>query len=112
MAAWVPGLRLALVALLGWAALTDLRARRIPNGACALLLATGLLAALGEAGGVRTAIAAVAVGLALWAPLHLLGLLGAGDVKLFAAAAAWLTPLATLRAAALAAVLGGVLGLV
>jgi prepilin peptidase CpaA len=111
IAAWMPVLRLGCVALLAWVALSDLRTRRVPNAACALLLALGLLAALATPGGVRAASTSVAIGLALWAPVHLLGLLGAGDVKLFAAAAAWLAPLATLRAAALAAVLGGALGL-
>lgn len=112
LGAWELLLRLAFAALLGWAAVSDLRARRIPNRACALLLLLGLSAAAAAPGGLRAAVVAVAIGLALWAPAHLLGFLGAGDVKLFAAAAAWLGPLATLRAAALAAVLGGALALV
>jgi prepilin peptidase CpaA len=109
--AWIMGLRLVFVALLAWAALSDLRARRIPNLACTLLLVFGIVAALATSVDLRAAVASVAIGLALWGPMHLLGFLGAGDVKLFAAAAAWLAPVATLRAAALAAVLGGALGL-
>lgn len=109
---WALPLRLAFVALLGWAAVSDVRARRIPNVVTGTLLVLGLLAAaVGAASGtIGTAAAALAVGFALWLPFHLAGLLGAGDVKLFAASAAWLTPFAALRAAAFAAILGGVLG--
>lgn len=109
---WSTALRLAFVALLGCAAVSDVRARRIPNLVSATLLVLGLVAAaLGTAGGtLATAAAALGVGLALWLPFHLLGMLGAGDVKLFAAAATWLTPAAALRGAAFAAILGGLLG--
>ena len=107
-------LRLAFVALLACAAVSDVRARRIPNVVSGLLLLLGLLAAaVGAAGGtLGTAAAALAVGFALWLPFHLAGLLGAGDVKLFAAGATWLTPFAALRGAAWAAILGGLLGVV
>ena len=109
---WSVALRVAFVALLGWAAVSDVRARRIPNAVSGTLLLLGLLAAaVGVAGGtLGTAAAALAVGLALWLPFHLIGMLGAGDVKLFAAGAAWLTPFAALRGAAWAAILGGLLG--
>ena len=111
---WSVALRLAFVALLGCAAISDVRARRIPNVVTGTLLVLGLLAAVvgAASGSLGTAAAAMAVGFALWLPFHLAGLLGAGDVKLFAAAATWLTPLAALRGAAWAAILGGVLGVV
>lgn len=90
----------------------DVRSRRIPNALSASLALLGLaVAAFGRGPGtLGTAFAALGVGLAIWLPFHLAGLLGAGDVKLFAAAAAWLTPFMALRAAAFAAILGGVLG--
>jgi prepilin peptidase CpaA len=110
-----------LTALLLAACVTDVRARRIPN---ALVLAVvgaafaraalvvwagtpdaGLAAGLGDA-----ALGAVA-GLALWLPLYAVGAFGAGDVKLFAAAAAWLGPAGVPSAALYAALAGGVLGL-
>lgn len=111
---WSIAMRCAFVALLGWAAISDVRARRIPNVVTATLLVLGLVAAaVGAASGsLGTAAAALVVGFALWLPFHLAGLLGAGDVKLFAAAATWLTPFAALRGAAWAAILGGVLGVV
>ena len=52
------------------------------------------------------------VGLAIWLPSYVVRQLGAGDVKLFAAAGAWLGPHATLESAILAALAGGVLALV
>ena len=48
-------------------------------------------------------------GLGLWLPFWLLGLLGAGDVKYFAAASTWLGVSRAWRAALLAAMLGGIL---
>jgi prepilin peptidase CpaA len=79
------------------------------SGALAVL---GLVAAaFGSASGsFVTAVLALGAGLGLWLPFYAFGILGAGDVKLFAAGAAWLTPLATLSAALDAALAGGVLG--
>jgi prepilin peptidase CpaA len=50
------------------------------------------------------------IGLALWLPFWLLGLLGAGDVKYFAAASFWVGAALAWRAALLAALVGGALG--
>ena len=109
---WLVSLRTTFVMLLACAAVTDVRERRIPNVLSGALVLLGLLAAaIGVASGTLwTALAALAVGFVLWLPFHLAGLLGAGDVKLFAAAATWLTPFAALRGAAWAAILGGLLG--
>ena len=52
------------------------------------------------------------MGLGLWLPFWLMGLLGAGDVKFFAAASGWIGVALTWRAALLAAVLGGVMSLI
>ena len=57
------------------------------------------------------AVGGLAVGFACWFPFYLMRLLGAGDVKLFAAAGAWLGAGATFRAAILAGAAGGVLAL-
>ena len=49
------------------------------------------------------------VGLACWLPFYALGWLGAGDVKLFAAAGAWLGPMKSLEGAFIGAMMGAVL---
>jgi prepilin peptidase CpaA len=101
-----------LVGGLAVACLTDLRDRRIPN---ALVIALGVAgvggAALGWSPGLSgsDAVAGLGLGFLLWLPFHLAGMLGAGDVKLFAAAAAWLGPRGALDAALLTALVGGVL---
>ena len=46
---------------------------------------------------------------AIWIVFYVAGVIGAGDVKFFAAAGAWLGPSATWRAALIAGVAGGVL---
>ena len=76
------------------AAICDVRTRRIPNmltfGAAAAALAAG--AAQGGASGALQALAGWALGAALFFPIFALGGMGAGDVKLLAALAAWLGP--------------------
>lgn len=109
-----------LSGLLAAAAVHDLRARRIPNALVLATLGTGLAraAALSAAGagpaaplapGLLAALVGTAVGLAAWLPFYAFGLLGAGDVKLFAAAAAWLGPQGVLPASTWAAAAGAVL---
>lgn len=51
-------------------------------------------------------------GFVCWLPFYMVGWLGAGDVKMFAAAGAWLGPLQALEGALIAAVAGAVLALV
>ena len=97
--------------LLGVAALSDARRRRIPNWLTASLALGGLATGAGRGGveGALTAVAGLAVGLAcLWLPWSL-RLLGAGDVKLAAAAGAWLGPSRALWLILGSAVAGGVL---
>ncbi len=55
--------------------------------------------------------AGLALGFSIWIMFHVAGGMGAGDVKLFAAAAAWLGPGGAWRAALVAALAGGVLSL-
>lgn len=95
------------------ACVSDLRTRRIPNG----LVVVGVVAGLGFglmdgglAGMVRAA-GGVATGLAIWMPFWMLHMMGGGDVKLFAAGAAWLGPSGAVEAAMLAGLCGGVLSL-
>ena len=99
--------------LLAAACAADVRARRIPNTLVASLALAGLLysavAASSPARGVLGGLAGLGLGLALWLPFYALRWLGAGDVKLFAAAAAWLGPVRSIDAAFVAAIAGGVL---
>jgi prepilin peptidase CpaA len=101
------------VGLLGAACVSDVRHRRIPNRLVLALLVLGLAGALLAGGlpGLGRSLLSAAVGLALWLPFHIFGPMGAGDVKLFAAAGAWLAPLQTVDAAFLAAFAGGALSL-
>lgn len=96
--------------LVSGAAVTDIRHRRVPNALALALLASGAVAAVAgavPARGVVAAFAGTVVGFALWFPFWWRGLLGAGDVKLFAAASAWIGPSLAWRSAMLAALLGG-----
>src|SRR5690606_27782218 len=53
------------------------------------------------------------VGLVIWLPFYALGMLGAGDVKLFAASSVWLVSLThVFVAAAASAIIGGVLAII
>ena len=95
---------------------TDLRSRKIPNELVLAILVTGWLFALlvsqDAARALGMSLAGTAVGFGIWILFYLVGVIGAGDVKFFAAAGAWLGPGATWRAALVAAVAGGVLAIV
>src|SRR5690349_18095821 len=103
----------ALLLILG--AVSDVRARRIPNLLNLALVGVGFVYAMLASGNgshmVGWAVAGVGTGFLVWLPFYLLGMLGAGDVKFFAGASAWLGPQVALSAAALAAISGGVLAL-
>jgi prepilin peptidase CpaA len=101
-------------ALLVVACVSDLRTRRIPNVLNLVLAATGVVFSvaalpLGEA--MARAGFGILVGLAIWLPFWLLRFVGAGDVKLAAAAGAWLGAAGTLRAAFVTLIIGGGLAL-
>jgi prepilin peptidase CpaA len=104
----------AYTAVLAACAVCDLAARRIPNVLVFPLAALGITVGGLTRGvaGAGWATACLALGLAIWLPFYLVRAMGAGDVKLFAAAAAWLTPGAVLDAALLSALVGGILGVV
>jgi prepilin peptidase CpaA len=103
-----------LTVLLITAAISDVRARRVANRLNLAILIMGLLLsrpwppALGAIG---DCLGGVAVGMAIWFPMYLLRLVGAGDVKLIAASGAWLGIPGTLYASVATATVGGVLGL-
>lgn len=105
----------AFTLLLACACVSDARTRRIPNALVATLAVGGLLFSLAASPllpGLARGLGGLGLGLALWLPFYALRLLGAGDVKLFAAAGAWLGPMAVLEGALVAAVVGGLLSTV
>lgn len=105
----------AFTLFLLFACVSDLRTRRIPNKVVLLLAVTGVAYSIGSSTlqhGLVSGLGAMLIGLLFWLPFWLLGWLGAGDVKLFAGAAAWLGPWGAVQAAGFGALAGGVLALV
>jgi prepilin peptidase CpaA len=97
----------ALTALLLWAAASDVSARRIPNASVLAVLALyPVWAVLGPGAEVISALEAAAIGFAVGFGLYYFNVMGAGDVKLFAAAALFIG-LGHLAVYALATVLSG-----
>jgi prepilin peptidase CpaA len=96
------------------AVVCDIRARRIPNvltfGAAGAALVFAL--ATGGASGLGLAAAGWFAGALLFFPFFALGGMGAGDVKLLAALAAWLGPLDAVWLAIFAAMAGGIFGVI
>lgn len=75
-------------AALGWAAVSDIRVRRIPNWTVLAILGLfGPWALMSTAAWVLWALAAGAIALAVGFGLYALGMVGAGDSKLFAVVA-------------------------
>jgi prepilin peptidase CpaA len=100
--------------LLVGACVSDVQRRRIPNVLVLILALCGLgfsLVANPIRPGAAHAAGGAAVGLVIWLPFWMMGKLGAGDVKLFAAAGAWLGPMGAVTGALVAAVCGGILTL-
>jgi prepilin peptidase CpaA len=94
--------------------IADVMRRRVPNALTAALALTGLAfstLALPGARGALSGIGGLFVGLGLWLPWWLLRLVGAGDVKFYAAAGAWLGARGAFEGALLAAFAGGLLAL-
>lgn len=97
------------------AAVTDVRVRRIPNVLVLALLLAGFcysIATQGIVAGVSQAFFGTLTGLAIWLGFYVVGVLGAGDVKFFAAAASWLGAALAWRAALVSAAFGGLLAIV
>jgi prepilin peptidase CpaA len=100
------------IGLLLVAAVSDVRTRRIPNVLVLGLAVLGIAysaAMLPVWSGVSRALLGLGLGFCLWIPFYALGMLGAGDVKLFAAGCCWLAPSQVIGAALLSALAGGVL---
>ena len=75
-------------AVLAWAAVSDIRSRRIPNWCVAALLVLYLpWAVIGGWPGALSGLEAASIGLAVTFALYAFKILGAGDSKLFAACA-------------------------
>jgi prepilin peptidase CpaA len=100
--------------ILLYAALGDLRSRRIPNRMVLVLAMGGFGFSVGMApllSGALRASGGLVTGLVCWLPFYMLGWVGAGDVKLFAASGSWLGATRTIEAAVVAAIVGAVLAL-
>jgi prepilin peptidase CpaA len=93
------------------AAYSDTRYHRIPNGVTFGGAGAGLVlqAYFGGFEAVGFGLLGLAIGFALFLLFYIRGAMGAGDVKLMAAVGAFLGPSATLLAAALTLIVGGVM---
>ncbi|HSV35897.1 MAG TPA: A24 family peptidase [Ramlibacter sp.] len=102
-----------LIALLLTAAVIDWRTYRIPNWLTVGGMVFGLLynTVAPAQLGFLAALAGLGVGLAILLPLHLLRVMGAGDVKLMAMVGSFLGVAATLNAVLLTFIAGGVAAL-
>src|SRR5262245_12651363 len=91
----------------------DVRTRRIPNllTFSAAILAVLVAMASGGLSTSMTAVVAWILGVALFFPFFALGGMGAGDVKLLAALAAWLGPIDAVYMAIFTTMAGGVIAL-
>jgi prepilin peptidase CpaA len=83
-----------LLALVGYAAVTDLRVRRIPNWLTLTLVLSGLAQSLTRWALIspKQSLLGLVVGFAVTFLLYIIGGRGAGDVKLTAGIGAWLGP--------------------
>jgi prepilin peptidase CpaA len=107
-------IQVASLAIAVVACVTDVRSRRIPNiltfgGATAALI---FHAVTGGIGGVSTACAGWAVGVAFFFLPFALGGMGGGDIKLVAALGAWMGPVAALWLGLYTGIAGGVLAII
>ena len=101
--------QLALMLVL--AAYSDTRYHRIPNGVTFGGAVAGLVlqSYFGGFEALGSGFLGLAIGFVLFLPFYIRGAMGAGDVKLMAAVGAFLGPSATLLAAALTLIVGGVM---
>ena len=97
-----------LFALLGWAAVTDCAARRIPNWLSYTLVLGGFAHSFTGAApvGWGGSLLGMLVGFALTFVFFAVGAMGGGDVKLLTGVGAWLGPLGVLLVFAVEAVVG------
>ena len=100
--------------LLLYAAFKDWRSRLIPNRIVLGLAIGGLGFSIVSAPlltGVLRGSGGLVTGLVCWLPFYMLGWVGAGDVKLFAASGSWMGAFRTIEAGVAAAIVGAVLAL-
>ncbi len=97
-----------------FAAAWDVCCRRIPNWLTLPFLVAGLIGASMGRGlaGAGSSLAGIAIGVAAFAPLCLLGGMGLGDLKLGAAVGAWIGPSHLPFALVMTAIAGGVMALI
>jgi prepilin peptidase CpaA len=96
------------------ACISDVRSRRIPNRVVAALGIAGMtyvLAVMPPLPALRHTLGGGATALAVWLPFWLARVLGAGDVKLAAAAGVWLGARGVVEASLIGAAAGGILAL-
>ena len=100
-------------AVLVEAALIDGWKLKVPNWLTFHMVLGGLAFATytGGSAGLLWAFAGAVVGLALLLPLHAIGGMGAGDVKLMAGIGAWMGPSLTLGAFVVSAIVGGLMAI-
>lgn len=105
---------IAILVVASVAVAFDVRTRRIPNVLTFGAAAAGVLFGLVTAGtsGLTAALLAWGLGVALFFPFFALRGMGAGDVKLLAALAAWLGPVDTMYLALFASMAGGLAALI
>ncbi|MBT2333879.1 prepilin peptidase [Variovorax paradoxus] len=100
-----------LFVLLVMAAVSDWRFYRIPNwltfGGMVFAIIYGTFAARTPLTGALHAMGGLGTGLAIMLPFYVLGIMGAGDVKLMAMVGAFLGPYQTLQAILLTCIAGG-----
>lgn len=104
----------SLLAVLIISSVTDLAWHRIPNVLLlsALVLALILQASGNGLDGMLSAAAGLLVGLAFLMPLHVMGGMGAGDVKLLGVVGAFLGPWGAFVAGVAALIVGAILGII
>jgi prepilin peptidase CpaA len=104
---------LPLLLMLAWAAVEDLRTRRIRNWLTFSLLCTGIAHGLtgagGGAGSIGSSLAGAGVGFFLPLLLFAIGAMGGGDVKLLAGVGAWIGPMPVFQVFCAAAIVGMVI---
>jgi prepilin peptidase CpaA len=99
---------LPLLLMLVWAAVVDLRERKIRNWLTFSMLFAGVVQSLLPFShvGILQSLAGFAVGFAIPFVLFVLGAVGGGDVKLLAAVGAWVGPVASFKISCLQAIIG------
>jgi prepilin peptidase CpaA len=102
-------LELILISVLLVAVITDVQSCKIPNWLTMSAMATGILAhgLMNGSLGVLFSLKGLAVGMALFVTLYVIGGMGAGDVKLLAAVGSFIGAEAVVSAGVMTMLMGG-----